>query len=100
MTKSELVAAVSQKAGLENVVVQAAVESFFEVVKTNLVQGKHIEVRGFGSFLNKKRNERMARDIKKNTTVLVKAHYYPAFKPSKIFVQKLNLDPNIKTQEV
>lgn len=100
MTKSELVAAVSQKAGIENVVVQAAVESFFEVVKTNLVKGKHIQVRGFGSFLNKKRNQRVARDIKKNTTVLVKEHYYPAFKPSKIFVSKLNLEPTLVAQKV
>lgn len=90
MTKLELVAAVSNKSGVENTVVQATIESFFDVVKDALIQGNTIQVRGFGSFLNKKRNERMARNIKKNTTILVKAHSFPAFKPSKIFVERLN----------
>ncbi len=69
--------------------VQAAVESFFEVVKENVTDGENIYVRGFGSFVSKKRARKTARDIQKNTAIVIDEHYVPSFKPAKVFVDQV-----------
>jgi DNA-binding protein HU-beta len=67
-------------------------------VKESLAKGENIYVRGFGSFITKKRAAKIGRNIKKNTSVQIPAHFIPAFKPAKEFVQevkKLQLDAKI-----
>ncbi len=64
-------------------------ENFFEIVKKTMYQGKGVFLRGFGSFVNKKRAEKKARNIHQNTEVIVQAHFIPTFKPSKSFVGKI-----------
>ncbi|AEI49661.1 HU family DNA-binding protein [Runella slithyformis] len=89
MTKAELVFAISRKTGLEKPDVEVTVEALFDVIKKSLANGKIIYLRGFGNFQNKKRARRTARNIKHNTTVIVEAHEYPSFKPSKLFIEEL-----------
>jgi DNA-binding protein HU-beta len=50
---------------------------------------ENVYIRGFGSFITKKRAEKVARNIKKNTTMIVPGHYIPSFKPAKTFVQEV-----------
>ena len=86
MTKADIVSRISEKLGIEKGDVQATVESFMEEVKTSLENGDNVYLRGFGSFIVKKRAEKTARNIKKNTTIKIPAHNIPAFKPSKFFI--------------
>lgn len=89
MTKADIVAEISQKTGLDRNQVQSTVESFFDVVKDSMEQGENIYVRGFGSFVNKKRARKVARDIAKQTSIEIPEHYVPSFKPSKNFVERI-----------
>jgi DNA-binding protein HU-beta len=54
-----------------------------------MAAGENIYVRGFGSFVNKKRARKIARNISKNTAIVIDEHYVPSFKPSKVFVDKI-----------
>jgi DNA-binding protein HU-beta len=87
VTKAEVISIISEKTGVDKAVTSITVETFFQTVKDQLASGEAIYVRGFGSFINKKRAEKKARNISKKTTVTVPAHYIPSFKPSKEFVE-------------
>lgn len=89
MTKAEVIAEIAEKTGVERTTVQSVVENFFEVVKTNMIKGENIYIRGFGSFINKKRAKKTARNISQNTAIIIDAHYVPFFKPSKSFVAEV-----------
>ncbi len=86
MTKAEIVTEISNKTGIEKVTVQATVEAFMNSVKSSLNKGDNVYLRGFGSFIVKKRAEKTGRNISKNTTIVIPAHNIPAFKPAKTFV--------------
>lgn len=96
MTKSEVISEISEKTGIEKADVSATVEAFFSVVKNSLADGENIYVRGFGSFINKKRAKKVARNISKNTAIIIDEHYVPSFKPSKVFVEKIKTSDKIK----
>ncbi len=85
MTKQELVSAAAQQTGVERATVSAVVEAFMEQVRNSLTNGESVYLRGFGTFYRKHRAEKKARNISKNTTVVVPAHDVPVFKPSKSF---------------
>lgn len=89
MTKAELVRAISEKTGVEQATVLASVEGFMEVVKETLTSKEFVYLRGFGTFDLKHRAEKTARNISKNTSLVVPAHDLPHFKPCKEFVQAL-----------
>jgi DNA-binding protein HU-beta len=86
MTKADLVADISEKTGVEKIAVQATIESFMNSVIDSMENGENVYLRGFGSFVVKKRAEKTGRDISKNTTLIIPAHYVPSFKPSKSFI--------------
>ena len=86
MTKADIVARISEAKGVEKAEVQATVEAFMEEVKKALESGNNVYLRGFGSFIIKRRAEKTGRNISKNTTIKIPAHNIPAFKPSKVFV--------------
>ncbi|MEO0059745.1 MAG: hypothetical protein RLZZ312_1392 [Bacteroidota bacterium] len=96
MTKADIVAKISEKKGLEKAEVQAIVESFMEEVKTSLETGDNVYLRGFGSFIVKTRAEKTGRNISKNTTIKIPAHNIPAFKPSKVFVDGVKTNNEVK----
>jgi DNA-binding protein HU-beta len=89
MTKADLVNEISKKTGIEKVSVQKTIESFMDSVKESLINNENVYLRGFGSFVTKKRAEKTARNISKNTTIIIPEHYIPSFKPSKSFVSKV-----------
>ncbi len=89
MTKAEIVSDIADKTGLEKVEIQAVVEAFMNEVKDSLANGENVYLRGFGSFIVKKRAEKTGRNISKNTTIVIPAHNIPAFKPAKTFVEKV-----------
>jgi DNA-binding protein HU-beta len=91
MTKADIVNEIYKSTGIDKVIVLKTVEAFMETVSDSLVNGKNIYLRGFGSFVVKKRAEKTARNISKNTSIIIPAHNIPSFKPAKTFVTKVKL---------
>ncbi|MEM6524895.1 MAG: HU family DNA-binding protein [Bacteroidota bacterium] len=89
MTKAEVISEISEKTGIPKEDVSVTVEAFFNVIKNSMADGNNIYVRGFGSFINKKRKKKIARNISKNTAIVIDEHYIPSFKPSKVFIEKI-----------
>ena len=89
MTKADIVSEIAKSTGVEKVQVMAIVEAFMESVKGSLENGENVYLRGFGSFIVKKRAEKVARNISKNTTITIPEHNIPAFKPAKSFVAQV-----------
>ena len=87
---------ISENTGIEKMVVQKTVEAFMESVKGSLINGEDVFLRGFGSFVVKKRAEKTARDMAKNTTITIPAHNIPAFKPAKSFVSEVKDNNKVK----
>ena len=86
MTKADIISEISDKTGIEKVIVSETIESFFKTMKTNMIDGNNVYFRGFGSFILQHRKAKIGRNITKNTSVVIKEHYIPKFKPSKEFV--------------
>ena len=91
MTKAEIVNEISRNTGIEKATVLKTVESFMMTVSGSLADGSNVYLRGFGTFGVKTRAEKTARNISKNTSIIVPAHNIPAFKPAKTFVAKVKL---------
>ncbi|MEO6882408.1 MAG: HU family DNA-binding protein [Bacteroidia bacterium] len=89
MTKADIIAEIAEKTGVEKVAVQVTVETFMKSVKNSLTKGDNVYLRGFGSFIVKKRAEKTGRNISKNTAIIIPAHNIPAFKPAKTFTEKV-----------
>lgn len=89
MTKAEIVSEIASKTGIDKREVLMVVESLMDTIKTTMTYGEVVFLRGFGSFIIKRRAEKTARNISKNTTMIVPAHNIPAFKPAKEFLEKV-----------
>lgn len=89
MTKADIISRIAEQTGIDKADVAITVEAFFSVIKNSLAEGDNVYVRGFGSFINKKRAKKIARNISKNTAIVIEEHYVPSFKPSKAFVEKI-----------
>lgn len=94
MTKADIVNEISRETGIEKQSVQRTVEAFMESVKISLKKGNNVYLRGFGSFIIKKRAQKTARNISKNTTLIIPEHFIPSFKPAKTFV--INVKDSVK----
>ncbi len=89
MRKADLVAAIAEKTGVQKVDVLVTLETFFKEVKGSLANGENVYVRGFGSFVIKKRAQKVGRHIKEGKSIVIPEHYIPAFKPAKVFVEQV-----------
>ena len=89
MTKAEIVSEIAKATGLDKASVLVTVEKFMDSVKDSLASGENVYLRGFGSFIIKKRSQKTARNISKNTTIIIPEHNIPAFKPAKVFLDQV-----------
>lgn len=89
MTKADIVNEISRSTGLDKSAVLTTVEKFMDVVKEAMADGQNVYLRGFGSFIIKTRKAKTARNISKNTTIIIPEHKVPAFKPSKVFIDEV-----------
>ena len=85
MTKADIVSEIAKSTGIDKTTVLTTVEAFMEAVKESLAKEETVYLRGFGSFVVKKRAQKTARNISKNTTIIIPEHNIPAFKPAKTF---------------
>jgi DNA-binding protein HU-beta len=90
MTKADIINKIAEETGIAKKDVAATVEAFMEEIRVSLAQNKeNVYLRGFGSFIVKHRAQKTARNISKNTTLVIDAHDLPAFKPAKSFIGKM-----------
>ncbi|GAY30786.1 DNA-binding protein HU [Bacteroidaceae bacterium] len=89
MTKADIVNSISDKTGIDKTTILNTVEAFMASVKESLAKEENVYLRGFGSFILKKRAQKTARNISKNTTIIIPEHNIPAFKPAKTFMQEI-----------
>ena len=86
MTKADIVSEIARSTGIDKSTVLTSVETFMSVVKNALANNENVYLRGFGSFVVKTRAQKIARNISKNTTIVIPEHNIPAFKPAKVFL--------------
>ena len=101
MRKADLINKIAEKTNIPKVDVLVTLETMFKEIKFSLSKGENIYIRGFGSFITKKRAAKIGRNIKRNTAVQIPAHFIPAFKPAKEFMQevkKLEIDTVIQDE--
>jgi len=96
VTKAEVISEIAAKTGIDKSDVQTTVEAFFNVVKNSMADGNNIYVRGFGSFINKKRAQKIGRNISKKEAIMIEEHFIPSFKPSKNFVDQIKASKKVK----
>ena len=96
MTKADVISEIAEKTGIDKSDVTHSVEAFFSIVKTSRAGGQNIYIRGFGSFVNKKRKKKIARNISRNTAIIIDEHYIPSFKPAKVFVAKIKNSDKVR----
>ena len=89
MTKAEIVKEISKSTGIESTTVSAVVEGFMEAVKGSMAKDENVYLRGFGTFAVQTRAQKTARNITKNTTVIIPEHKVPTFKPSSAYKNKV-----------
>jgi DNA-binding protein HU-beta len=90
MTKAEIINRIAEKTGVAKRDVSMTIEAFMEEIRVSLAEEKeNVYLRGFGSFIVKHRAQKTARNISKNTTLVIDAHDLPAFKPAKSFISKM-----------
>lgn len=89
MTKAEIASEIAKTTGIDKATVVTVIEQFMTVVKDSLAHGENVYLRGFGSFIVKTRAEKTARNISKNTTIIIPAHNIPAFKPANTFKEEV-----------
>lgn len=99
MRKADMVAKIADKTGIPKVDVLVTLETFFKEVKNSLEEGEAVFIRGFGSFIVKKRAAKIGRNIKKNVAVEIPEHLIPAFKPAKEFVHNIKENGKSATSE-
>ncbi len=89
MTKADIVSEISKNTGIEKIASQKIVEAIMDNIQNSLEKGDNVYLRGFGSFITKKRAKKTARNISKNTSLVIPEHYIPAFKPAKTFLNEV-----------
>ena len=90
MTKADIINNIVENTGLPKKDVAATVEAFMKEIRICMAENKeNVYLRGFVTFIIKHRAQKTARNISKNTTMVIDAHDIPAFKPAKSFIEKM-----------
>ena len=89
MTKADIVSEIAKSTGIDKASVLETIEKFMETVKDSLAESENVDLRGFGSFIVKTRSQKTARNISKNTAIIIPEHKIPAFKPAKVFMEQV-----------
>ena len=74
MTKADIINKISKEKGVDKLQTTIVLEAFMDVVKEKMIDGNNVYLRGFGSFILKRRKQKLARNISKNTTLIIPEH--------------------------
>jgi len=83
VTKADLVREIAERTGLPKKDIGEAVDQLVASIKQALVEGHHLEIRGFGTFKVKERKSRTARNPRTGEPVPLPSRKVPVFKVSK-----------------
>ncbi len=90
MTKADIISKIVASTGLPKKDVAVVVEAFMGEIRDCMADDReNVYLRGFGTFTVKHRARKTARNISKNTTMVIDAHDIPHFKPAKSFIEKM-----------
>ena len=90
MNKTELVAAMAERAEISKKDAEAALKAFTDVVAEELKKGEKIQLVGFGTFEVSERAARTGRNPKTQETISIPESKYPAFSASKTLKDSVN----------
>ena len=90
MKKTELIAAVAEKAAISKKDAEAAVAATFDIIVDAIAAGDKIQIVGFGTFERRERNARTGVDPRTNAKIEIPASKVPAFKAGKAFKDAVN----------
>ena len=82
MNKKTLIKKLAQKNNTHNTEMKTIVESLFDIIKQELIEGKEVSIVGFGSFSIKKRQARVGRNPNTGATIQLPEINTPYFNPS------------------
>ncbi len=85
MNKTELIAAVAEKANLSKKDADSAVNAVIDSIVEAVAANDKVQLVGFGTFEVRERNERKGRDPRTNKEIVIPASKVPAFKVGKAF---------------
>ena len=85
MTKAQIIAKIAEGTGISKKETEHIVQAFIGEIIECLSKDETIEIRGFGTFKNKIRLPRTARNPKTGETIELQKRYIPYFKVSKEF---------------
>ena len=83
MNKTELIAAIAEKAGLTKKDAERVVNATVETITASLANGEKVAVSGFGNFEVKAREARVGRNPRTKETIQIPDTRLPAFKAAK-----------------
>ena len=89
MNKTELIAAVAEKAGMTKKDAEIAVSATFAAITEGMIADGKVQVVGFGSFETKERNARIGRNPKTKESIEIPASVVPVFKAGKALKDKV-----------
>jgi DNA-binding protein HU-beta len=95
MRKADIVNIIAEKTNIAKVDVLVTLETFFQEVKGTMANGENVYIRGFGSFIIKRRAKKVGRHIKNNKSIEIPEHFIPSFKPAKVFNEEVK--SNVKS---
>ncbi|MDO4616356.1 MAG: HU family DNA-binding protein [Lachnospiraceae bacterium] len=90
MNKTELIAAIAEKAGISKKDSEAALKAFVETVTEELKKGEKVQLVGFGTFEISERAAREGRNPQTGETMQIAASKNPKFKAGKALKDQLN----------
>lgn len=90
MNKTELVAAIAEKAQITRKDADAALKAFTDVASDELKKGEKIQLVGFGTFEVSERPAREGRNPRTGETMTIAASKQPKFKPGKALKDAIN----------
>lgn len=79
MTKADIIAEVSEITRKDQKDVAPIVEAFIKTINKSMMENKPVYIRGFGTFINVKRKEKVGRNIGKGTSIIIPEHFLPVF---------------------
>ena len=93
MNKSELIERLAEKAGINVMQAEDVVNLIYRKMKSMLVAGGRIEIRGFGSFVVKEYKSYQGRNPKTGEKIAVPPKKLPFFKVGKELKERIDLAP-------
>ncbi|SEG24490.1 MULTISPECIES: HU family DNA-binding protein [Parabacteroides] len=90
MNKAELIDALASKAGMQKQEAKKALDAYIEIVTEQMSKNEEIALIGFGTLTPRAQTQRLARNPKTGTPVMIPARTTVKFKPGKFLLEAMN----------